>query len=92
MNEVIEPSDPDGMRNSPGTRLREPSLLKQLSGQRAKRGNDIKLYINDYGTDAPAKRDYLYNLVKEMLEKGVPIDGVGHQTHIDIFHPCFTDN
>lgn len=34
-----------------------------------------------------AKRDRLYELVKEMLDKGVPIDGVGHQTHISINWP-----
>jgi endo-1,4-beta-xylanase len=88
VNEVIEPSDPDGMRNSPWYQITGTEFIETaFRTAREAGGNDIKLYINDYGTDAPAKRDYLYNLVKEMLEKGVPIDGVGHQTHIDIFSP-----
>lgn len=33
------------------------------------------------------KRDRLFQLVKDLLEQGVPIDGVGHQTHIDIYGP-----
>jgi endo-1,4-beta-xylanase len=45
---------------------------------------DVKLFINDYGTDNPAKRDNLYNLVSTMLANGVPVDGVGHQTHISL--------
>lgn len=50
-------------------------------------GPEAKLYINDYGTDNPVKRDLLFQLVKDLLEQGVPIDGVGHQTHIDIYGP-----
>ncbi|WP_335986973.1 endo-1,4-beta-xylanase [Glycomyces sp. MUSA5-2] len=45
---------------------------------------DVKLFINDYGTENPGKRDNLYNLVADMLDAGVPVDGVGHQTHINL--------
>ncbi|MEU5873542.1 endo-1,4-beta-xylanase [Glycomyces sp. NPDC047369] len=45
---------------------------------------DVKLFINDYGTENPGKRDNLYNLVADMLAAGVPVDGVGHQTHINL--------
>jgi GH35 family endo-1,4-beta-xylanase len=48
---------------------------------------EVKLFINDYGTDNPAKRDNLYNLVSNMLADGVPVDGVGHQTHISLNTP-----
>jgi len=48
---------------------------------------DVKLFINDYGTDNPAKRDNLYNLVASMRADGVPVDGVGHQTHISLNTP-----
>ncbi|WP_332634040.1 endo-1,4-beta-xylanase [Halalkalibacter flavus] len=50
-------------------------------------GEDAKLYINDYNTEITPKRDRLYNLVKELVEDGVPIDGVGHQAHIQIGWP-----
>ncbi|THV40216.1 endo-1,4-beta-xylanase [Glycomyces buryatensis] len=45
---------------------------------------DVKLFINDYGTENPGKRDNLYNLVADMIADGVPVDGVGHQTHISL--------
>jgi len=48
---------------------------------------DVKLFINDYGTQNPGKRDNLYNLVADMLADGVPVDGVGHQTHINLDTP-----
>ncbi|GAB3647554.1 hypothetical protein GCM10028833_11540 [Glycomyces tarimensis] len=45
---------------------------------------DVQLFINDYGTENPGKRDNLYGLVEDMLADGVPVDGVGHQTHINL--------
>jgi endo-1,4-beta-xylanase len=88
VNEVIEPSDPDGMRNSLWYRITGTEYIETaFRAARDAGGPDLKLYINDYGTDDPVKRDRLYELVKEMLDNGVPIDGVGHQTHINIHWP-----
>ncbi len=40
------------------------------------------LFYNDYGAEgAGAKADYVYNMVKGMLARGVPINGVGLQMH-----------
>ncbi|WP_437750989.1 endo-1,4-beta-xylanase [Sorangium sp. So ce1389] len=42
-----------------------------------------KLYYNDYSIDAlNEKADFVYEMVKGMVERGVPIDGVGFQMHI----------
>jgi endo-1,4-beta-xylanase len=88
VNEVIDPSYPDGMRRSKwylisGTDYIETAFrtVRKVAGPKA------KLFINDYSTDDPSKCEYLYKFVKEMLAKGVPIDGVGHQTHINIQSP-----
>ncbi|WP_224753596.1 endo-1,4-beta-xylanase [Paenibacillus terricola] len=88
VNEVIEPGDPDGMRASDWYKITGTDFIETaFRAARAAGGPDIKLYINDYGTDDVTKRDRLYDLVKSMLDKGVPIDGVGHQTHISIAGP-----
>jgi len=52
---------------------------------------DAKLYINDYNTEVEPKRSSLYELVKKLKEQGVPIDGVGHQSHIQIGWPSEAD-
>ncbi|MFC0470747.1 endo-1,4-beta-xylanase [Halalkalibacter kiskunsagensis] len=91
VNEVIEPGDPDGMRASEWYQITGTDFIETaFRAAREAGGPGIKLYINDYGTDNPVKRDRLYELVKVLLEKGVPIDGVGHQTHIDIHGPTVT--
>lgn len=49
---------------------------------------DAQLIINDYGIESRgAKRNGMYNLIKRMLEKGIPVDGVGLQMHISIYGP-----
>jgi endo-1,4-beta-xylanase len=88
VNEVIEPADPDGMRNSLWYQIAGIDYIETaFRAAREAGGPDIRLYINDYSTDDPKKRDRLYELVKELLDRGVPIDGVGHQTHISVAWP-----
>jgi endo-1,4-beta-xylanase len=44
-----------------------------------------KLYINDYGVEGQnAKSNALYDLVKTLRAQGVPIDGVGFQSHFSV--------
>ncbi len=78
--------------NDDGTR--RASVFQQKLGDgyiadafRSARGADpsAKLYINDYNTEGQnAKSDAVYNLVRTLKQQGVPIDGVGFQTHLSI--------
>jgi len=47
----------------------------------------VKLFYNDYDTEGTeihkGKTQSAYNLVKDLVERGVPIDGVGIQYHIN---------
>jgi len=57
---------------------------------RAAAGPDIKLYYNEYfyhgapygGTRIPTKIDFAYDVVSGMVQRGVPVDGMGFQSHI----------
>ena len=49
------------------------------------------LFYNDYNECDPAKRDRIYNMVKEMKAAGVPIDGIGMQGHYNIYGPSEED-
>ncbi|WP_263019690.1 endo-1,4-beta-xylanase [Natronobiforma cellulositropha] len=49
---------------------------------------DADLYYNDYGADAiNEKSDAIYDLLERLLERGVPVDGVGLQLHALGDHP-----
>ena len=41
----------------------------------------VKLFYNDYDLINPVKRDKVYEMVKGMLDRGVPIHGIGMQAH-----------
>jgi len=48
---------------------------------------DALLFYNDYETQDPEKRRLILGLVRSLQEKGVAIQGVGHQAHVSLTHP-----
>jgi endo-1,4-beta-xylanase len=51
-----------------------------------------QLVINDYSLESSvAKRDGMYELVKGMLARGVPVDAVGMQMHVSIYGPSVAE-
>jgi endo-1,4-beta-xylanase len=51
---------------------------------RAARAADpsAQLFINDYSTENSAKLERLLAIVQDLLSRGAPLDGVGHQFHL----------
>ncbi len=42
------------------------------------------LFLSDYETEDPIKRGYLVEILRRLNSRGVPIDGVGHQFHLNL--------
>ncbi|WP_194843341.1 endo-1,4-beta-xylanase [Paenibacillus sp. B01] len=91
VNEVIDEGRPDGMRDSQWYRITGLDFIRTAFETAREHAPDAKLYINDYGTQNAKKRDFLYDLVVKLRAEGVPIDGVGHQTHINIAGPSVAE-
>jgi endo-1,4-beta-xylanase len=51
---------------------------------------DAKLFYNDYDEINPVKREKIYQMLKKLKEKGVPVHGVGLQGHWSIYEPTRT--
>lgn len=51
-----------------------------------------RLYYNDYNNEKPYKLNKTYKLLKGLLDKGTPIDGIGIQGHWDIHDSELFDN
>ncbi|MBR3936423.1 MAG: endo-1,4-beta-xylanase [Bacteroidaceae bacterium] len=50
------------------------------------------LFYNDYSAWTPAKRTYIYNMVKKLQAEGAPITGIGMQGHYNIYdNPTIED-
>jgi endo-1,4-beta-xylanase len=87
VNEAIDPSQPDGYRRSPWFNVLGPQYI-DIAFQAARAANPTaKLYINDFDTTNPRKRDALLAVVRDLKSRGIPIDGVGHQMHNNIEYP-----
>ncbi|WP_433796992.1 endo-1,4-beta-xylanase [Actinoplanes sp. CA-252034] len=90
-NEVIDESRPDGLRRSNWYNVAGLDYLRTAFRVAREVAPHAKLYINDYNTNVPAKRDFLFTLVQQLKAEGVPIDGVGHQVHININWPTLAE-
>ena len=81
-NEIFEE---DGtLRNSVWMRNIGPEYI-DIAFQTAREADpSVKLFLNDYSNEyaGTAKADAFYTLVKSMVERGIPIDGVGFQMHM----------
>jgi endo-1,4-beta-xylanase len=88
VNEVIDASQPDGLRRTRWYELTGTDYIdRAFQVAREVAGPGVKLCINDFNTDEVPKRQALLNVVQGMLARGVPVDCVGHQMHINIEFP-----
>ncbi|WP_117215083.1 endo-1,4-beta-xylanase [Allorhizocola rhizosphaerae] len=86
-NEVIDEFQPDGLRRSRWFEITGIDYLRTAFRVAHEVVPDAVLYINDYNTHNPRKRDFLHQLVVSLRAEGVPVEGVGHQTHINVERP-----
>ncbi|MGY1795502.1 endo-1,4-beta-xylanase [Geodermatophilus sp. SYSU D00525] len=90
VNEVISDSDnanPHDMRDSRWFQVLGERFVDDAFRFADEYFPQAELFINDYNTEMPTKRaDYL-SLIAALQERDVPIDGVGHQAHMDFARP-----
>ncbi|HEX8630984.1 MAG TPA: endo-1,4-beta-xylanase, partial [Catenuloplanes sp.] len=87
VNEVVDEYAADGLRDSPWYRITGLDFIRTAFRVAHEVDPAAKLYINDYNTEFARKRDALVKLVRQLQAEGVPLDGVGHQLHINIERP-----
>jgi endo-1,4-beta-xylanase len=87
VNEVIDPAQPDGFRRSQWFNITGTDYIERAFRVAHEVAPNAKLYINDYGTTDEPKRTFLLNLVSDLIGRGVPVDGIGHQMHSNIEYP-----
>ncbi|MEJ3404305.1 endo-1,4-beta-xylanase [Rathayibacter sp. YIM 133350] len=102
VNEVVSDAadTADGLRQSEWHRILGEQFIdlafqyanEAFNEQYAAEGvaHPVTLFINDYNTEQAGKQARLHALVKRLLERGVPVDGVGHQFHVSLSMPVET--
>lgn len=87
VNEVIDDKQPNCLRKDKWFAAVGDDYIEQAFRYAHAADPKARLYINDYSTEEPAKRQCLERVVKGLLARGVPVHGVGHQMHVSVFGP-----
>ncbi|HTV17826.1 MAG TPA: endo-1,4-beta-xylanase, partial [Polyangiaceae bacterium] len=83
VNEAIA-DDGSGLRVTPFSTAFGERYIDRAFRRAHRQDGDAKLYYNDYGIEGMgAKSDAVYDLMVRLLDRDVPVDGVGFQGHFD---------
>jgi len=85
VNEAID--EDKGWRRSPWFNIIGDDFMEQAFRFAHAVDPQARLLYNDYNMHNPAKRAFLVDVLKGYQERGVPINGVGLQTHIGLDYP-----
>ncbi|SFQ16409.1 endo-1,4-beta-xylanase [Caldicoprobacter faecalis] len=91
VNEAIADSPPYDLRDTMWRRIIGDDYIEWAFKFAHEADPEAELYYNDYNTETPGKREAIYNLVKGLKEKGIRIDAVGMQSHINIYYPSIQE-
>lgn len=83
VNEAMA-DDGSGLRPTPFSDAFGERYIDRAFREAHEADPNAQLYYNDYGIEGPgAKTDAVYALMTRLLERHVPIDGIGLQAHFD---------
>lgn len=86
VNEAIS-DGPEGLRDSPWRKIIGDDFIDHAFRYAKEADPQAELYYNDYGLENPEKRARTVKMLKGLIERGVPITGVGTQAHWQLDHP-----
>jgi endo-1,4-beta-xylanase len=90
VNEAFTDESPIEYRDTTWHRNLGPGYIELAFRQARTAAPDADLYYNDYdisGAIGPDKLDRILVMVDDFLARGVPIDGIGFQMHVDTERP-----
>jgi endo-1,4-beta-xylanase len=83
VNEALDPNTDDGFRNDVFFTTLGESYIDDAFVAAREADPDALLFYNDFGIEGRGRKsDLAFNLVRRLVEDGVPIDGVGLQMHV----------
>jgi len=91
VNEAVSDDSDKALRNSPWLKICGEEFIAKAFEYAHAADPGAKLFYNDYNSEKPEKRDKIYNLVKMLIDTGVPVNGVGLQGHWSLTDPTEKD-
>ncbi|MFD2871723.1 endo-1,4-beta-xylanase [Mucilaginibacter ximonensis] len=87
VNEAVSDNNDQLLRNSLWYQICGEDFIFKAFEYAHEADPNAVLFYNDYGTENPAKRERVYQLLKKMLDAGIPVNAVGLQAHWSIDDP-----
>jgi endo-1,4-beta-xylanase len=88
VNEPIDPTQPDCLYHGPFYQVLGKGYIDvALLAAREYAPAGTKLFINEYSTTDADRLACLVRVVRDLRQRGIPLDGVGHEMHNDINYP-----
>lgn len=91
VNEALSDGGPDILRDSPWRRIIGDDFIDHAFRYAREADPEVELYYNDYGLENGRKRENCVKLLKGLLDRGVPITGVGTQSHFQLVNPPISE-
>lgn len=87
VNEVIDDDNTKFYRETDWYKICGEEYISKAFQWAHEADPDALLFYNDYNTEFAGKRDKVYRLLKQLLDSGVPVHGIGLQGHWNIVNP-----
>lgn len=91
VNEALSDQGADMLRDSPWRRIIGDDFLDHAFRFAKEADPDAELYYNDYNLEEPRKRANCVKFLRGMLDRGVPVSGVGTQSHFQLEYPSLDE-
>jgi endo-1,4-beta-xylanase len=87
VNEAVNDGEGERLRRSRWLEIIGEDYIRKAFEYAHEADPDAVLFYNDYNETNPVKRKHIYGLVKDLLDEGAPIHGIGLQGHWSIYGP-----
>ncbi|MDE3251529.1 MAG: endo-1,4-beta-xylanase [Bacteroidota bacterium] len=87
VNEAISDKPGELYRNSPWFRICGEDFIAKAFEYAHEADPQALLFYNDYNVINPVKRDKICQMIKSLIKKGIPIQGMGLQGHWAVNEP-----
>lgn len=91
VNEAIADGGTEGLRDSPWKKIIGPDFIDHAFRFAREADPKAELYYNDYNLENPDKRAHAIGMLRGLIGRGVPIDGVGIQGHYQLEGPSVAE-
>ncbi len=91
VNEAIDSKESDGYRRSDWFYIIGEDYIEKAFRFAHEADPNAKLFYNDYDTTEGDKEYQIYSMLKNLLDDGVPVNGIGMQFHINLDKPALSE-